>query len=52
MDNSFRSVDILGMGQGGGLMKKRFHDRTLPNAKFNTYVPHGLGPKGEILLHL
>jgi hypothetical protein len=33
------------------LMKKIIHDQTLPNAKFNTHVPHGLGPKGEILLH-
>jgi hypothetical protein len=52
MDNSFRSVDILGMGRGGGLMKKKFRDRTLPNATFNTHVPRGLSPKGEILLHL
>jgi hypothetical protein len=29
-----------------------FHDRTLPNVKFNTHVPRGLGPKGGILLHL
>jgi hypothetical protein len=31
--------------------EKVFRDQTLPNAKFNTHVPCGLSPKGEILLH-
>jgi hypothetical protein len=34
------------------LMKKKICNQTLPNAKLNTHVPCGLGPKGEILLHL
>jgi hypothetical protein len=51
MDSSFRSVDILGMGCHGGFDEEKFRDQTLPNAKFNTHVPYGLGPKGEILLH-
>jgi hypothetical protein len=38
-------------GGGSGLMKEKICNQTLPNAKFNTYMPHGLSLKKEILLH-
>jgi hypothetical protein len=41
---------VGGVGSGG-FDEEKIYDWTLPNAKFNTYVPHGLSPKGEILLH-
>jgi hypothetical protein len=31
--------------------EEKIRDQTLPNVKFNTHVPRGLGPRGEILLH-